>query len=193
MSARQFNSVLLEISKELSAAQLDELKFMCRDMIGKRRLEEATSGTQLFQLLMQTRNLGADNTDCLCQFLKDIKRQDLADKLNTFESQPGFTDNQPDEAERGRSAPGDTVKHTALWTRGQRVHGKGYKLTANVAPRRGYYHQTTTSLLSLPHHHFYNFCSLPLHVLQGRRGMVATYRHRNINLRNKHNCNTTLW
>lgn len=101
MSSLQFNSVLLHISDQLSAPQLDDLKFLCRDMIGKRELEKITGGLKLFELLTERGKLGADNTDCLSQFLIQIKRQDLANKLNAFESQPGFTDNQPDEAERG--------------------------------------------------------------------------------------------
>ncbi|XP_044052673.1 protein FADD [Siniperca chuatsi] len=100
MSSLQFNSVLLEISNQLSSEQLDQMKFMCRDMIGKRELEKISTGRQLFQVLTERGRLGADNTDWLCQLLKLIQRQDLSDQLNGFERQSGNTDNQPDEAEK---------------------------------------------------------------------------------------------
>ncbi|XP_033484412.1 FAS-associated death domain protein [Epinephelus lanceolatus] len=102
MSALQFNSVLLEISNQLSAEQLDKLKFLCRDMIGKRDLEKINTGIRLFQLLSERGKLSADNTEWLCQLLVEIKRQDLSDKLNNSESQAGFNDNQPDEEERAK-------------------------------------------------------------------------------------------
>ncbi|XP_070760241.1 FAS-associated death domain protein [Enoplosus armatus] len=100
MSALRFNSVLLEISSQLSAEQLAGMKFLCRDWVGKRELEKIGTGTQLFQVLTERGKLGADSTDCLSQLLRDIKRPDLSDTLDRFES--GDTDNQPDEAERAK-------------------------------------------------------------------------------------------
>ncbi|KAF3833217.1 hypothetical protein F7725_026882 [Dissostichus mawsoni] len=82
MSSLQYNSLLLYISNQLTDKQLEDLKFLCRDMLGKRELEKISSGVRFFQLLTERGKLGADNTDCLSRFLTEIHRQDLArDKL----------------------------------------------------------------------------------------------------------------
>lgn len=101
MSALRFNTVLLEISDQLSSNQLDSLKFLCKDIIGKKDLEKTTSGRDLFRLLTERKKLGADNTEFLSELLKEIHRLDLSDKLNSFESQSESSDNQPDDTERG--------------------------------------------------------------------------------------------
>uniref|UniRef100_A0A3P8S231 Fas (tnfrsf6)-associated via death domain n=1 Tax=Amphiprion percula TaxID=161767 RepID=A0A3P8S231_AMPPE len=101
MSSRQFNAVLLDISKRLSADQLDNLKFLVRD-VGKRELEKITSGLQLFQILMQRGELSAENTENLSKLLADIQRLDLADKLNCFDSESGSASSEPEPAERAK-------------------------------------------------------------------------------------------
>ncbi|KAI4830277.1 hypothetical protein KUCAC02_001921 [Chaenocephalus aceratus] len=80
MSSLQFNSLLLDISNQLTEKQLEDLKFLCGDMLGKRELEKISSGVRLFQVLTERMKLGADNTDCLSRFLTQIQRQDLAEK-----------------------------------------------------------------------------------------------------------------
>ncbi|KAK5874580.1 hypothetical protein PBY51_019516 [Eleginops maclovinus] len=100
MSSLKFNSMLLDISDQLTDKQLEGMKFLCRDMVGKRDLEKISSGVRLFQLLTERGKLGADNTDILSGFLTHIQRQDLAGKLESFESQSGTTDNLPDKEER---------------------------------------------------------------------------------------------
>ncbi|XP_068432302.1 FAS-associated death domain protein [Clinocottus analis] len=100
MTSLRFNSVLLDISNQLAPKQLEDLKFLCRDLVGKRELETITSGTKLFQLLTERGKLGADNTDCLSRLLRDIHRDDLSEKLDNFESGAGVSDDQPDAAER---------------------------------------------------------------------------------------------
>ncbi|XP_029313981.1 FAS-associated death domain protein [Cottoperca gobio] len=102
MSNLQFNSVLLDISNQLTDKQLEDMKFLCRDMVGKKELEKISSGIRLFQVLTERGKLGANNTDCLCQLLKDIHRQDLSGRIETFESPAGFNDNQPDKEERDK-------------------------------------------------------------------------------------------
>ncbi|XP_076593027.1 FAS-associated death domain protein [Chaetodon auriga] len=102
MSSLQFNAVLLEISNQLSAEQLEQIKFLCRDMIRKRELETIDTGRKLFNILTERGRLGADNKECLCELLREIQRHDLSDKLNRFESQSGSTDNQPDDEEKAK-------------------------------------------------------------------------------------------
>lgn len=102
MSSIQFNAVLLNISNQLSDDQLEQIKFMCRDMIRKREMETIDTGIKMFQVLTERGKLGADNKDYLCQLLREIQRHDLSEKLDGFESHSGSTDNQPDKKENGR-------------------------------------------------------------------------------------------
>lgn len=101
MNSLQFNAVLLEISNQLSTEQLENMKFLCRHVIGKKDTEKIRAGVTLFQFLTERGRLGEDNTEYLSELLKKIQRLDLSEKLNSFESQPGYTDNQADETEKG--------------------------------------------------------------------------------------------
>lgn len=102
MSSSQFNKILLDISNQLSPDELDKLKFLCRDVIGKKDLEKIDSGHRLFQVLGERCKLSADNTKPLSDLLDGIKRPDLSEKLNNFESLSEYSDDQPDEAERAK-------------------------------------------------------------------------------------------
>ncbi|KAM3876852.1 FAS-associated death domain protein [Diretmus argenteus] len=99
MSSTQFNAVLLEISNQLLSKQLADMKFLCKDVIRKRRMENIETGVQLFEVLMERGKLGEDNTEFLLSLLDGVHRQDLSEKLNAG---GGFTVNQPDEAERDK-------------------------------------------------------------------------------------------
>ncbi|XP_035508205.1 FAS-associated death domain protein [Morone saxatilis] len=89
MSSFQFNALLLEISNQLSSEQLDKLKFLCRDLVGKRDLEKTDTGRRLFQILTERGRLAPDNTEYLCRLLTEIHREDIAEKLSRFECPPG--------------------------------------------------------------------------------------------------------
>lgn len=82
----------------LSNEQLNQLKFLCRDTVGKRELEKIDTGIKLFTVLMERGKLGDDNKEYLCQLLREIQRQDLCEKINAFQS---VTDSQPDVEENG--------------------------------------------------------------------------------------------
>ncbi|XP_063334369.1 protein FADD [Pelmatolapia mariae] len=97
MSALQFNSVLLEISNAMSADQLNEMKFLVLQEIGKRNLEKIGSGRELFQLFRERGKLSEDNTAFLSKLLKEIKRQDLSDKIDNFNIQPEPDDGLSEE------------------------------------------------------------------------------------------------
>uniref|UniRef100_A0A3Q0QX89 Fas (tnfrsf6)-associated via death domain n=1 Tax=Amphilophus citrinellus TaxID=61819 RepID=A0A3Q0QX89_AMPCI len=89
MSSLWFNKVLLEISNELSSSQLEQLKFLLRDKnFGKKVLENIDNGLKLFELMKERNYLAADKTELLSNLLKDINRQDLAEKINNFIIQP---------------------------------------------------------------------------------------------------------
>ncbi|GLD67000.1 FAS-associated death domain protein-like protein [Lates japonicus] len=102
MSSLQFNAVLLDISNQLSADQLKQMKFLCGGIIGKKDQEKIDAGLKLFQFLTERGKLGADNTEFLSELLKNIERHDLSGKLNNFESQSAHTFSQPNETERAK-------------------------------------------------------------------------------------------
>ncbi|KAL3993505.1 polymeric immunoglobulin receptor [Sarotherodon galilaeus] len=97
MSSLRFNSVLLEISNAMSADQLNEMKFLVQQEIGKRNLEKIGSGRELFQLFRERGKLAEDNTAFLSELLKEIKRQDLSDKIDNFNIQPEPDDGLSEE------------------------------------------------------------------------------------------------
>ncbi|XP_071400318.1 FAS-associated death domain protein [Centroberyx affinis] len=116
MSSLQFNAVLVAISNELTRDELEQMKYLCDD-IGKRDKEKIDTGLKLFQALTQRNKLGADNTGFLSCLLTHANRQDLSDRLNGYESQAEFTENQPDETERAKLdiATNVIVDNLALW------------------------------------------------------------------------------
>lgn len=99
MEPLEFKSVLLEISDSLHGDQLDKLKYLCQEEIGKRRMEKIDSGTMLFVALTERGKLGADNTEFLAQLLTKICRDDLLQKLNAFVNQS--TPRHQDDTENG--------------------------------------------------------------------------------------------
>ncbi|XP_018619109.1 FAS-associated death domain protein [Scleropages formosus] len=77
--------VLLRISEGLSPDNLEAMKFLCRNDIGKKRLETIKSGIQLFQCLSEMNKVGARDTAFLRALLEDIQRPDLVDLLEKFD------------------------------------------------------------------------------------------------------------
>ncbi|KAG2462560.1 protein FADD [Polypterus senegalus] len=74
-------SVLHDVSTGLTSANLDSLKFLCGDVIGKKKLEKVSSGTDLFQILLEMQLISSGNTAFVRDRLAKIKRMDLAEKL----------------------------------------------------------------------------------------------------------------
>lgn len=101
MDARQLNAVLLDISNQLSSDNLDKLKFLVRNEIGRQKLEKITTGHGLFEILAQRRLLAPDNTEFLSDRLQQIGRPDLSDTLTGSGSPAGPPDDGLDETERG--------------------------------------------------------------------------------------------
>ncbi|XP_064513226.1 LOW QUALITY PROTEIN: FAS-associated death domain protein [Pseudopipra pipra] len=97
-----FLSLLLSISAGLSEAELDSMKFLCRDKITKRRRESVRSGRELFEILMEQQHIGSDNLHFLRKLLERIRRGDLLSQLEQFEEEGGLgtPDDQPDEQEK---------------------------------------------------------------------------------------------
>uniref|UniRef100_A0A3B3XWE1 DED domain-containing protein n=1 Tax=Poecilia mexicana TaxID=48701 RepID=A0A3B3XWE1_9TELE len=76
MSASSFNSVLLGISNMLKEENLEQLKFLVRDHIGKQKLERIKTGHQLFEILTERGQLGKDKANYLCQLLRQVQQED---------------------------------------------------------------------------------------------------------------------
>ena len=65
----------------MTTADLQELKFLCRDDIPAVRLERINRGFELFGALEQLNMLSEENRDFLASKLIAVKRNDLRDKL----------------------------------------------------------------------------------------------------------------
>ncbi|XP_072129290.1 FAS-associated death domain protein isoform X1 [Mobula birostris] len=103
----RFKVLLSDISQNLTGENLETLKFLCKDDIGKRRLETLVSGIQLFQVLEELSLLSQEDTSFLGQLLKSIKRPDLEKKLSDY--QRGGEPLQPPMCEVGRNSDVDVA------------------------------------------------------------------------------------
>lgn len=76
-----YRSLLLEISNSLTTPDLQQLKFLCGDVISAGVAERITRGFELFSALEQRNMLSEKNRDFLASKLIAIKRNDLRNKL----------------------------------------------------------------------------------------------------------------
>ena len=76
-----YRSLLLELSNNLTTADLQELKFLCGEVIPAGRLERINRGFELFGVLEQLNILSEENRDFLASKLIAINRNDLRNKL----------------------------------------------------------------------------------------------------------------
>ncbi|XP_025945155.1 FAS-associated death domain protein [Apteryx rowi] len=79
-----FLTLLHSFSSSLSESELSDLKFLCQDKIGKRKLESVRSGRELFSLLLEQRAIAGDSVGFLQTMLRAIKREDLMVRLEQF-------------------------------------------------------------------------------------------------------------
>ena len=76
-----YRSLLLELSNSLSIADLQDLKFLCGDVIPAGRLERIAQGIELFGAMEQFDVLSEENRDFLASALIAVNRNDLRNKL----------------------------------------------------------------------------------------------------------------
>ncbi|KAM9147822.1 FAS-associated death domain protein [Pangshura tecta] len=79
-----FLSLLHSFSMSLSDNELSALKFLCLSKIGKRKLESVKTGSDLFTILLEQREIEREKVDFLQLMIKTIKREDLIMQLQEF-------------------------------------------------------------------------------------------------------------
>ncbi|NXC14783.1 FADD protein, partial [Corythaeola cristata] len=97
-----FLTLLHSFSLRFSDSELSSLKFLCREKIGKRKLESVRSGGELFSILLEQQLIASDKVSFLEGLLESIERKDLVSQLKQFveEGQVNDPDDQPDEHEK---------------------------------------------------------------------------------------------
>lgn len=81
-----FRVLLHSVSADLSSGELTELKFLCQGLVSKRKLERVQRGHELFEVLLEQKDLEAEHTALLRDLLSSLRRQDLLRRLDDFEA-----------------------------------------------------------------------------------------------------------
>ena len=76
-----FKSLLLQLSNSLTRKELQELKFLCGDVVPRDKLETINHGFQLFEALEHLNKLSVRDRDFLASKLIAVNRADLRDQL----------------------------------------------------------------------------------------------------------------
>ncbi|KAM4617570.1 FAS-associated death domain protein [Discoglossus pictus] len=94
--------MLHSISTKLDETELGNLKFLCREIIGKRKLESIKSTNDLFTCLIELTEISDKNLDFLKKLLKGIKRQDLVQEVGEFQENQLGVNAEPEPLERSQ-------------------------------------------------------------------------------------------
>ena len=76
-----FRSLLLQLSKSLTRKELQELKFLCEDVVPRDTLETINHGFELFEALEHLNELSVVDRDFLASILNAVNRNDLRNQL----------------------------------------------------------------------------------------------------------------
>lgn len=101
-----FRVLLHSVSADLSSGELTELKFLCQGLVGKRKLERVQRGHELFEVLLEQKDLEAEHTGLLRDLLASLRRHDLLQRLDDFEAGAAAGAAQEAAGERGGPAAG---------------------------------------------------------------------------------------
>ncbi|XP_032081289.1 FAS-associated death domain protein isoform X1 [Thamnophis elegans] len=94
-----FLELLHSFSRALSPAELKELKFLCAGHIGKKKLEDVSSGIELFTILLEQEKIAYNDVEFLRWMLKNLKREDLLTQLEQYVK---TVDGDPDHQLEGK-------------------------------------------------------------------------------------------
>ncbi len=100
MEGIQFRKMLTEVSKGVKDHELKAMKFMCKDFIPKRRLEEIKTALNLWEALEERELLGVYNTRFLRELLQTTGegRTDLLRIVQCYDGQPTAAQTVPTPA-----------------------------------------------------------------------------------------------
>ena len=80
-SRSHYRSLLLQLSNSLTRKELQELKFLCGDVLSRFELETIYYGYELFEALENQNELSVGNRDFLASKLIAVNRIDLSGQL----------------------------------------------------------------------------------------------------------------
>ena len=84
--ASTYRILLLQIAKNLTENNLEDLKFLCSDVIGESELEKIRSAVELFKTLERHDLLGIDDLSFVQELLTNVQCRQLASKVEEFTS-----------------------------------------------------------------------------------------------------------
>ena len=80
-----FRSLLLQLSNSLTRKEVQELKFLCGDVVPRDKLETINHGFELFEALEHLNKLSVRDRDFLASKLIAVNRTDLRNQLLEIE------------------------------------------------------------------------------------------------------------
>ena len=83
-----FRFLVNQICHHLDDTSLQELKYQCRSLIGRGKMERIKSLHELFTVLEEIDQISVDNTSFLIKCLENIKRNDLAKLVKRYSEYP---------------------------------------------------------------------------------------------------------
>ena len=81
---RPHRTFCYHLSTSLLNKDLEALKYLCLGIVPRAEMEKVTTGFQLFDLLEQIEEITPQDLTCLGELMREIKRDDLASKVNKF-------------------------------------------------------------------------------------------------------------
>ena len=86
-----FQRLLLLISEDITEEQLANMKFLCDELVPKRKLKEISQATDLFRELQEKKILSEFDTTFLERLLEDVGEISLRRKLLDFKGKFAWT------------------------------------------------------------------------------------------------------
>ena len=98
-----FRRNLLELSRHITADELEDLKYLCQDVLGGTRVNSIKTSLQLLKALEECGKLSINNTEYLIDMLNSGGKSDLAglvfngSVVNSIaeETHPSYNEQQP--------------------------------------------------------------------------------------------------